>query len=193
MSATAPDRSGLPAGALSSAGAFGVDRSSPFVPVGVIARYPAPHANIRPAGGSWLRRVLPVALSHRRIFALSLLASLVGLVVQVLIPNEVREAIDTGLAPGGTLMPYVVAIAILACLRFVLNYASRLYMLKAANRIEYDLRNIIYEHLTRLSFPFYDRVQSGQLISRGNSDIRQVQTYLAMAPIVFVQCGVAVW
>ena len=65
-------------------------------------------------------------------------------------------------------------------------------MLKAAYRIEYDLRNIIYEHLSRMSFPFYDRVQSGQLISRGNSDIRQVQMYLAMAPTVFVQCGVAV-
>ena len=77
-------------------------------------------------------------------------------------------------------------------MRFVLNYTSRRYMLKVAYRIEYDLRNIIYEHLSRMSFPFYDRVQSGQLISRGNSDIRQVQMYLAMAPTVFVQCGVAV-
>ena len=77
-------------------------------------------------------------------------------------------------------------------MRFVLNYTSRRYMLKTAYRIEYDLRNIIYEHLSRMSFPFYDRVQSGQLISRGNSDIRQVQMYLAMAPTVFVQCGVAV-
>ena len=50
----------------------------------------------------------------------------------------------------------------------------------------------MYEHLSRMSFSFYDRVQSGQLISRGNSDIRQVQMYLAMAPIVFVQCSVAV-
>ena len=65
-------------------------------------------------------------------------------------------------------------------------------MLKAAYRIEYDLRNIIYEHLSRMSFSFYDRVQSGQLISRANSDIRQVQMYLAMAPTVFVQCSVAV-
>src|SRR5262249_41689038 len=160
-----------------SGGAFGLDVSSPFVPVGVTPRYPAPHANVRPAdGSSWLRRVLPVALSHRRIFVLSLIASVVWLVVQVLLPFEGRPAIHLGLAPGGTLAPFVVAIVVLGVLRFLLNYGSRLYMLKAANRIEYDLRNIMYEHLTRLSFPFYDRVQSGQLISRGNSDIRQVQT-----------------
>ena len=87
---------------------------------------------------------------------------------------------------------YVGIIVVLACVRFVLNYTSRLYMLKTAYRIEYDLRNIMYEHLSRMSFSFYDRVQSGQLISRGNSDIRQVQMYLSLAPIVFVQCSVAV-
>ena len=53
-----------------------------------------------------------------------------------------------------------------------MNYFSRLLLLHTAYRIEYDLRNIIYEHLSRMSFSFYDRVQSGQLISRANSDIR---------------------
>ncbi len=110
----------------------------------------------------------------------------------MLIPNEVRQAIDDGLGKGEDLTPFVEAIVILACFRLALNYASRRYMLKVAYRIESDLRNIIYEHLSRMSFQFYDRVQSGQLISRGNSDIRQVQMYLAMAPTVLVQCGVAV-
>jgi ATP-binding cassette subfamily B protein len=183
MTAAAPDR----------IGAFGADVSSPYVPIGVAPRYPPPHANIRPdRSASWLRRILPVALAHKSIFALSLVASFLGLLVQVLIPNELRQAIDQGLGPGGDLLPFVQVIVVLGCMRFVLNYTSRRYMLKVAYRIEYDLRNIIYEHLSRMSFPFYDRVQSGQLISRGNSDIRQVQMYLAMAPTVFVQCGVAV-
>ena len=34
-----------------------------------------------------------------------------------------------------------------------------------------------------MSFTFYDRVQSGQLISRANSDIRTVQMYLTFAPL----------
>ena len=42
----------------------------------------------------------------------------------------------------------------------------------------------MYEHLTRLSFSFYDQVQSGQLISRANSDIRSVQMFLTFMPIV---------
>jgi ATP-binding cassette subfamily B protein len=43
-----------------------------------------------------------------------------------------------------------------------------------------------------MSFPFYDRVQSGQLISRANSDIRSVQMYMTFAPLILVQCGIAV-
>ena len=43
-----------------------------------------------------------------------------------------------------------------------------------------------------MSFSFYDRVQSGQLISRANSDIRAVQMYLSQAPFILVQCSVVV-
>jgi len=64
----------------------------------------------------------------------------------------------------------------------VTGYISRLFLFKTAYRIEFDFRNIIYEHLTRMSFSFYDRVQSGQLISRANSDIRSVQMYMTFAP-----------
>jgi ATP-binding cassette subfamily B protein len=65
-------------------------------------------------------------------------------------------------------------------------------MYRTAYDIEFDLRNLIYEHLTTLSFGFYDRVQSGQLISRANSDIRSVQMYTTFAPLILVQCSIGV-
>jgi ATP-binding cassette subfamily B protein len=154
----------------------------------------APRANIDPdPSRPWLRRAMPVAMAHKWAFIASLTAAFLGLVVQVLIPNEVRHAIDEGLKKSSApLEHFVVIIALLALGRFVFIFVSRLYLLKVAYAIEYDLRNLMYEHLTRMSFSFYDRVQSGQLISRANSDIRAVQMYLAMAPYILVQCGVAV-
>jgi ATP-binding cassette subfamily B protein len=74
----------------------------------------------------------------------------------------------------------------------VTGYIARLFLFETAYDIEYDLRNIIYEHLTKMSFAFYDRVQSGQLISRANSDIRSVQMYMTFAPLILVQCSMAV-
>ena len=73
------------------------------------------------------------------------------------------------------LAPFVVVLAVLALLRGGLTFVYRSTLFKVAYGLEYDLRTTIYEHLTTLSFPFYDRVQSGQLISRANSDIRSVQ------------------
>ena len=69
---------------------------------------------------------------------------------------------------------------------------SRQYLYYTAYNVEADLRSLIYEHLTWLSFSFYDRVQSGQLISRANSDIRSVQMYSIFAPLIIVQCFIGV-
>jgi ATP-binding cassette subfamily B protein len=62
--------------------------------------------------------------------------------------------------------------------------AYRYGLFRLAFEIEYDLRQLLYRHLTRLSFSFYDRVQSGQIISRANSDIRSVQMVAAFAPLM---------
>ena len=85
------------------------------------------------------------------------------------------------------------ALVILALVRAAVSFVSRYFLYRVAFEIEYDLRTIVYEHLTRLSFSFYDRVQSGQLISRANSDIRSVQMYLTFAPSILVQCLSAVF
>ncbi len=68
--------------------------------------------------------------------------------------------------------------------RAVLSYVYRNGLFRLAYHIEADLRSILFGHMSRLSFSFYDRVQSGQLISRANSDIRSVQMVLAFAPLM---------
>jgi ATP-binding cassette subfamily B protein len=174
--------------------AFGEDYTSPFVPIGVTPQYPPPRRNIDPdRSKGWLKRALPIVLAHKGIFISSLVISFIGLIFQVLIPKEVALALDDGLKPGGApLEQFVGVLVVLALLRFAANYSSRLLLLRTAYRIEYDFRNILYEHFTRMTFSFYDRVQSGQLISRANSDIRAVQMYLAQAPFILVQCSVVV-
>ena len=75
-------------------------------------------------------------------------------------------------------------LAVLAVVGMITGYLMRYLLFRTAYEIENDLRVLIYGHLTRLSFSFYDRVQSGQLISRANSDIRSVQMFLAFAPLI---------
>ncbi|MBW8826942.1 MAG: ABC transporter ATP-binding protein [Acidobacteria bacterium] len=131
----------------------------------------------------------------------SLLGSFIGLMIQVQIPDVIRHAIDQSLPnldKTGAIVPptrsighFVLLIAILAVIRWAVTFVGRLYLYKTAYRMEYDLRNIVYTHLARMSFSFYDRVQSGYIISRANSDIRSVQMYLAFAPNIILQCCIA--
>jgi ATP-binding cassette subfamily B protein len=154
----------------------------------------APKASIDPdVRKSWLRRALPLVKAHQALLITSLTLSFVGLIVQVQIPNLVRIGIDDAIVDrAGKLSSYVLAIIGLALVQGLINYLARLYLLRTAYEMEYDLRNIVYTHLVRMPFGFYDRVQSGELMSRSGSDIRAVQMYLSFGPSIVVQCLIAV-
>jgi len=157
------------------------------------SRYPPPRATIDPDRSlSWLRRARPIVLAHRRTLLTALVLSFVGLVLQVQIPKLLNDAVTNSLQHSTVpLGHYVRLVLVFAVLAGISGYISRLFLLRTAYAMEFDLRNIIYEHLTQMSFGFYDRVQSGQLISRANSDIRSVQMYLTFGPAIIVQCAVA--
>ncbi len=53
--------------------------------------------------------------------------------------------------------------------------------------VEYDLRNRVYQHLQRLSYRFFDRHQTGQLMSRATVDVQQVRVFLGYGLIFFSQ------
>jgi ATP-binding cassette subfamily B protein len=131
--------------------------------------------------------------AHRGMFITALSMSFVGLVLQVQTPDLLSKAIDNSIVSHTVpLHFYVWWVVALAVVSGITGYIARLFLFETAYRFEYDLRALIYEHLTKMSFPFYDRVQSGQLISRANSDIRSVNMYMTFAPQILVQCSIAV-
>src|SRR4030095_12964869 len=53
--------------------------------------------------------------------------------------------------------------------------------------VDYDLRDELYSHFLRLSFGFYDRSQTGQLMSRATLDLQSVRFFLGYGLIFFAQ------
>jgi len=169
----------------------------PFEPIAETSPYSPPRATIDPdPSKSWLGRAWPVIKTHKGIWSLSLVMSFVALFSQVQIPRYIGNAITDSLPTVGhttdlkPLTGFATLIFIAIGVREISNYLGRRFLLTTAYSFEYDLRHIIYEHYMLLSFPFYDRVSVGQLISGANSDVRAVQQYLVMAPTVIVQCAV---
>src|SRR5206468_12660523 len=63
----------------------------------------------------------------------------------------------------------------------------RLISGKQALGVELDMRSALYAHLLRLSFGFYDRHQTGQLMSRATVDLQTVRFFLGYGLVFFFQ------
>src|SRR5207253_10589220 len=100
-----------------------------------------------------------------------------------------KHVIDDAIAPhdAGKLWMYVWAIVGLGVLRAALMAARRLISGKQALAVEMDMRQGLYAHLVRLSFGFYDRHQTGQLMSRATVDLQGVRFFLGYGLIFFFQ------
>ncbi|HVM51721.1 MAG TPA: ABC transporter ATP-binding protein [Acidimicrobiales bacterium] len=164
---------------------------SPYEPVGVTPNAPPPRGYIDPdRAKGWIRRAMPIVLAHRWLFGTSLFFAFISLAAQVAIPRVLGSGIDAvisqtdPLIPDRRLAPIVILLLVLGVVRAVLTFVYRFGLYKVAYAIEFDLRSIMFEHLSRMSFSFYDKQQTGQLISRANSDIRSVQMLLAFAPFM---------
>lgn len=159
---------------------------SVFEPVAVEARYPPPLASVDPdPTKGWLRRVMPVVLARPMSFFGPIMIALIARVLQVSLPAVIRAAIDNALVEKTESVDrYVVMLIVLGGISSFLTFVYRFGMYRNAFHIDSDLRTLLYRHLTSLSFSFYDKTQSGQIISRANSDIRSVQLFLTFGPLM---------
>ena len=78
-------------------------------------------------------------------------------------------------------------IVVLGVVRAAFMAGRRLLSGKQALDVEMDMRSGIYAKLVRLSFGFYDRHQTGQLMSRATVDLQGVRFFLGYGLIFFFQ------
>jgi ATP-binding cassette subfamily B protein len=87
----------------------------------------------------------------------------------------------------GVLAWTVAAILAAGVAKALLMYGRRIISGRQALGIERDMREDLYGHLLRLSFGFYDRYQTGQLMSRATVDLQSVRFFLGFGLIFFFQ------
>jgi len=100
-----------------------------------------------------------------------------------------KHVIDTALRPRDThaLTMFVIAVVVVGLVRAVLMAGRRLISGRQALAVEMDMRQGLYAHLVRLSFGFYDRHQTGQLMSRATVDLQTVRFFLGYGLVFFFQ------
>jgi ATP-binding cassette subfamily B protein len=111
-----------------------------------------------------------------------------AMVMTVLIPYLTGVAIDS--IRDGTrhrLIFWTILIAVAGLGRLVLSVLRRLIAGRVSLAVEVDLRNGLYGQLQRLELSFFDRQQTGQLMSRATVDLQSVRFFLGYGLIFIAQ------
>jgi ATP-binding cassette subfamily B protein len=95
------------------------------------------------------------------------MAFLLGDALQLVVESEDRDRLK--MLVGGVLAVGFARAALMA--------GRRLISGRQALAVEYDLRDAMYAKLLRLSYGFYDRHQTGQLMSRATVDLQAVRFF----------------
>src|SRR2546425_9850160 len=143
----------------------------------------------RPLYRQTFARLLGFLRPYKVSLVVSIILAVASQAAQIALIWVTKRVIDSALIPRDAhkLWPFVGAIVALGVIRAVLMAGRRLISGKQALAVEIDLRQGLYAHLVRLSFGFYDRHQTGQLMSRATVDLQGVRFFLGYGLIFFFQ------
>jgi ATP-binding cassette, subfamily B, bacterial len=118
---------------------------------------------------------------HRRRLAAVLLLSLASTALALVVPLLSRDLVDRALLgrDGAALLRIVGAFVGFTAAGFVLNVASGLLYTRTSADVLFAMRLDVYRHLQRLSPRFYARTPLGDVVSRLNNDVSEVQRVAA--------------
>ena len=111
--------------------------------------------------------------NHKGLFAVDLLCACLIAAIDLIFPLITRSALYDLLPNNlyGTFFTIMVVLLVCYLLRTCLNYIVAYYGHTFGIRVEADIRADLFRHMQKLSFDFYDRNRTGQLMSRLTSDL----------------------
>ncbi len=138
-----------------------------------------------------MRRALRFVVPYWRRLALVVLISIASTGLTLYLPLLSRDFFDRALV--GRDAPYLLRIAAAfagaTALSFVLNVISGLRYTRVSADILFDMRLEMYRHLQRMSPRFYAHLRMGDIMSRINNDISEIQRVAAETALAWVGNG----
>jgi ATP-binding cassette subfamily B protein len=128
-----------------------------------------------------LRRAFQLIVPYWRRLALVMVLSLASTAVSLYLPLLSRDVFDRALLghDAARLVRIVGLFAVISVVSFGLNVVSGLRYTRVSADILFDMRLMMYRHLHRLSPRFYARTRLGDIMSRINNDIGEIQRIAA--------------
>ena len=124
-----------------------------------------------------LRPLVPYLRKYRATYVIGALCVLCNNGIWILFPLVIKKAIDD-LNLGVTrhkLLTYALLLLAISGTKAIFQYLTRWILIGVSREIEFDLRNDLFAHLERLSYSFYQRTRTGDIMARATNDLNAVR------------------
>jgi len=130
-----------------------------------------------------LRPLLPYLKRYRSSYAAGTVCVFLTNGIWILFPLVIGHAADD-LREGVTrhkLLFYAGLLLAIAAFKGIFQFLTRWIVIGISREIEFDLRNDLFKHLERLSFSYYQRNRTGDIMARATNDLNAVRMLLGPA------------
>lgn len=128
-------------------------------------------------------RLRPFLSEHKRYYIIGIGALILTNIAQLVIPKllgYLTDLVGSGELTWNALMRVMIAFIILSILIAFFRYFWRINIMGTARRMEYTLRNMLFEHLQTLPPEFFNYQKTGDLMAHATNDIHAVR--MALGP-----------
>ena len=131
------------------------------------------------------RLIVREAKRRRKGIALGVVVGLMWTGAKVSTGLIVQQAIDKGIERDdmSALRTWAIVLGCVAVVSATFTGLRRYVAFREARAVEANLRDRLFAHMQRLHFAYHDEVQTGQLMSRANTDLQQIQAFVVMIPL----------
>ena len=130
-----------------------------------------------------LRPLLPYLKKYRRGYVVGTICVFCHNGIWILFPQVIRRAVDD-LHVGVTrhkLFTYALLLLAVAATKGIFQFLTRWILIGISREIEFDLRNDLFQHLESLSYSYYQRTRTGDIMARATNDLNAVRMLLGPA------------
>src|SRR3989449_2202929 len=130
-----------------------------------------------------LRPLVPYLKKYRRSYIIGTICVFCNNGIWILFPQVIRRAVDD-MHLGVTrhkLATYALLLLAVAATKGIFQFLTRWVVIGVSREIEFDLRNDLFKHLEGLSYSFYQRTRTGDIMARATNDLNAVRMFLGPA------------
>lgn len=131
-----------------------------------------------------LRRFIAFYKPHKLLFYIDIVAAILASLLSIVFPTITRKLVGETI-PNKDIRMIVIFFAVLLIiwiLKAILSYIRVKWGHILGVRMEADMRAMIFRHLQKLSFTYYDNTKTGHIMSRITNDLNTIAEVAHHAP-----------